>query len=850
MNAILAYFIPDYIIEAGGLELRKAQIAIKATLFLLAWSPPTMIFIVAVSGPTETVAVMAVASIGFAIAPFMLRWTGSLTVMSNFVFLPLYMEMTWFAIANGGLHGQSLTSLIYLPIMALVFQNRRSALGWLGIALATWTALFIAELAGHQFPQQDVDEVVLSASRLLELGSAGIMVFALVSLKDTMQDWLMSSLRHREAETAAIIETAPDGIIGLALDGTVISSNAAAQKIFGREGVGLAGMSIFALIPSLSPDTLYARRTSPLADGSNAEHEGRSDHGAIPIEIALGQTSAGETTTFVLVVRDITERKKAEEDLVRARDAAQEASRAKSSFLANMSHELRTPLNAVIGYSEMIMEEIDTVREDGDEGAEIVEQFVPDLARIRGAGKHLLSIINDILDLSRIEAGKMTIHVEFFDLDELLEDIVSTVKPLADKNGNRVELVRSDDAQHFMRSDVTKVRQILFNLISNACKFTQNGSVRLIVEHDERTASTVFRVRDTGIGMNAEQMARIFDAFAQADSSTTREFGGTGLGLTITHHFCNLLGGSIDVTSEPGSGTEFVVRLASDLGPTQALEDQEASAPATTAGGTDSDSSSHADANAQDTVLVVDDDPIMRDLLRRVLERDGFRVVTAASGAEGLVMARELRPCAITLDVMMPAMDGWTMLARLKDEPTLAAIPVVMVTMVSEPERGLALGAEHYLTKPLDRAELLAIMQRYRSDHEGAGHLLVVEDDEPTRSLMERILTQDGWTVTTANNGVEALEALERVTPALVLLDLMMPRMDGFEFLHRFRQDERHASIPVVVVTAKQLTPEDEARLSSGVSRVLAKGGSERDHLLNEVRNVVTRFAQAARSGP
>ncbi|MFP4600780.1 MAG: response regulator [Persicimonas sp.] len=646
-------------------------------------------------------------------------------------------------------------------------------------------------------------------------------------------------MRDKEAEARAVLETAPDGILTVDTDGEIISSNRAAARIFGRDRDEVIGKRIQNLVISLDADTL-TRANAATDFGASQVHTGvTTSEDTFPAEIAFGTLDAGHRDGVVLVLRDITERVEAEQELERARDEAIEASRAKSSFLANMSHELRTPLNAVIGYSEMIMEEIQFVQEADEPGAEIVAEFVPDLTRIRTAGKHLLSIINDILDLSKIEAGKMTTHVELFDVRELLDDIVGTIRPLADKNGNDLQLTLGDEVR-FMRSDMTKVRQILFNLLSNACKFTENGQVELRAELDLQTERLVFQIVDDGIGMTEEQLETIFEAFTQADSSTTREFGGTGLGLTITSHFCALLGGDVDVESAPGEGTTFMVRLAADL----EGEADEIDSPSNEIGALEERSSAleQVSSSEGDIVLVIDDDPTMRDLLRRLLDREGFHVVTAASGSEGFLLAEQLQPSAITLDVMMPSMDGWTLLSKLKERPELADIPVVMVTMVSESARGYALGADHYLVKPVDRDQLVGILDSYRRAGEAAaGEVLLVEDDEPTRSLIRRTLEKDGWKVTEADNGQVGLDKLDQMQPDLVLLDLMMPKMDGFEFLRHFRQDDAYVDVPVVVVTAKVLTAEDEERLRAGVSEILAKDGSEQDRLLEEVREQVKR---------
>ncbi|QDG51265.1 response regulator [Persicimonas caeni] len=530
-----------------------------------------------------------------------------------------------------------------------------------------------------------------------------------------------------------------------------------------------------------------------------------------------------------------------QEELQQARDKAVEASRAKSAFLANMSHELRTPLNAVIGYSEMIKEEIEFMEEDEVEGVEQVTGFVPDLERIRTAGKHLLALINDILDLSKIEAGKMTTHVELFDVAELLDDIGGTIRPLANKNDNTLTIEVADELR-YMRSDTTKVRQILFNLLSNACKFTTGGSVVLRAARGADGTQVEFTVEDTGVGMSPEQLDKVFEAFTQADSSTTREFGGTGLGLTITSHFCSLLGGSIAVESTPGEGSTFTVKLSADL-------DGQADGDAEASTGGDARSQPRLSGGDGEVVLVIDDDPTMRDLLQRVLEREGFQVATAANGSEGLLLAEQLAPDVITLDVMMPSMDGWTLLAKLKEHPELSATPVVMITMVSESKRGYALGADHFLVKPVDREQLLDVLQPYRSADSAAaeageaGEVLLVEDDEPTRSLIGRVLAKEGWQIVEAENGQVGLEKLAESDPDLVLLDLMMPKMDGFEFLRHFREDDAYADVPVVVVTAKELTAEDEERLRTGVSEILAKGGRDQDALLDEVRQQVRKVA-------
>ncbi len=527
-------------------------------------------------------------------------------------------------------------------------------------------------------------------------------------------------------------------------------------------------------------------------------------------------------------------------ELAVARDQALEASRAKSTFLANMSHELRTPMNAIIGYSEMLAEEAAELGQ---------EDFVPDLQKILAAGKHLLGLINDILDLSKIEAGRMELYLETFDLQTMIHDVATTIQPLVAKKANTLKV---EAAPHLgvMRADLTKVRQALFNLLSNASKFTENGTITLTVQRESDRSGVaeqrsggageqesrgaplpgdwiIFSVSDTGIGMTPEQMGRLFQAFTQADASTTRKFGGTGLGLTITRHFCQMMGGDVIVESEPGQGTTFIIRL-----PAEVREKAPEAAPAGT------EAIAAPPQNGACTVLVIDDEPTVGELMKRYLNKEGYRAEVATGGREGLRLARELRPDAITLDVMMPDMDGWAVLAALKSDPELADIPVIMLTIMDQKNLGYALGAADYLTKPIDRDRLSAVLHRYRC---GAPEcpILLVEDDAPTREMMRRTLEKEGWLVIEAENGRVGLERLLRQKPELILLDLMMPEMDGFEFVTHLRQREDWRQIPVVVVTAKELTPEDRLRLNGHVEKVLQKGAYSREALLSEVRDLV-----------
>ena len=388
-----------------------------------------------------------------------------------------------------------------------------------------------------------------------------------------------------------------------------------------------------------------------------------------------------------------------------AKEAAEAANQSKSAFLANMSHELRTPLNAIIGYSEMLEE---------DAQASGQKEFVSDLQKIRSSGKHLLGLINDVLDLSKVEAGKMKLFLETFDVANLVEEVVATAAPLVEKNGNRLEVRCAADVGQ-IREDVTKVRQVLLNLLSNAAKFTEKGAVSLEVarEQDVTGSWVVFRVRDTGIGMTPEQTGKLFQAFTQADGSTMRKYGGTGLGLALSRKFCVMMGGDINVESAAGKGSTFIVRLPGDI----ENYDGEATSIRLRLPGRRREESREAGAAPATgkTLLVIDEDPAVRQLMERLASREGYELVAAASGEEGLKLAREKRPDLITLEVVMPGIDGWTVLRTLKSDRELSGIPVVMVSISDDRDRGLAMGAADYFVKPVDRDRLAEILAAYRS---------------------------------------------------------------------------------------------------------------------------------------
>jgi len=522
---------------------------------------------------------------------------------------------------------------------------------------------------------------------------------------------LFMAAQQQRQYFAELVRNSPVAIVTLDPDHRVVSCNPAFEELYGYAADEITGQSLDDLITTESTRASAVSYTQQAGDHAvrGIGQRRRKDGTLVDVEVlAVPVIVGGKRVGMMGLYHDITE-------LLKTRRAAEEANAAKSHFLASMSHELRTPLNAILGYSEMM-------QEDAEDAGHT--ELIPDLQRVQAAGRHLLTLINEVLDLSKIEAGKMELYLEEVDIAKLMGDVATTVQPLVERNGNRLEVIQRNPPGS-MQADATRLRQVLLNLLSNASKFTERGVISL--ESERTGGAMVFRVRDTGIGMTPEQLGRLFEAFAQAEASTSSKYGGTGLGLALSRRFCQLMGGDVTVTSEVAKGSTFTATI-----PLRAAEEPAGTAMTAHAGGLG-------------CVLLIDDDAGARNILRRILGKVGYRVIEAASGDTGLRLAAEHRPDAITLDVVMPGMDGWAVLAALKADPALAGIPVIMVTIMDEMHLGYMLGADDYLTKPINRRRLAAAIQKHAGGRS---------------AKLDQTLTREGWSVAEAGTLVPRIQDL------------------------------------------------------------------------------------------
>jgi PAS domain S-box-containing protein len=517
------------------------------------------------------------------------------------------------------------------------------------------------------------------------------------------------------------------------------------------------------------------------------------------------------------------------DELALARDRALEASRTKSTFVANMSHELRTPLNAIIGYSEMLQEDAALLG---------LDNFGGDLQKIYRSGKHLLDLINDILDMTKIEAGKLEIYYDDFDVPMLIWEAGQTIQPLLLKNNNHLE-IECDRQLGGIRADMTRLRQVLLNVLSNACKFTKSGVIKVQVNRQNSALgeSFCFTISDTGIGISPENLQKLFQPFNQADSSTTRLYGGTGLGLAISHRLCQMMSGDITVISDLGIGSTFTICLPVDCESASKNPRKQAQNSASNLSASPKHRSRETDNPQQNkpSVLVIAGDSMLHQSTHSYFNHLGVSLYSSSNAEDGMQLVYQILPDAIILDMQTPSMIGWEVLKELKSQPLTSGIPIILLTLNDENHDNYEAGANDYLFKPIDRDRLITIVEKYRAEQRSELSVLVIEDDLNTRAMLKRMLEKENCIVSEAQDGYAALEVMTQNIPQLILLDLMMPNVDGFEFMHLLRLRQDTPSIPIIIITAKDLTNEDNTRLSGSVQKILQKPNYSYPQLLEEI---------------
>jgi signal transduction histidine kinase/CheY-like chemotaxis protein len=505
-------------------------------------------------------------------------------------------------------------------------------------------------------------------------------------------------------------------------------------------------------------------------------------------------------------------------ELEQAREQANRQNVAKSQFLASMSHELRTPLNAILGYAMLLHED---ALETGDSSA------AADLDRIQVAGRSLLAIINDILDLAKIESGKSVIERGVVNIRDLVENVVRSCPP-ASRNGNDFEVDVSADAG-ILIGDGGKVRQCLLNLLQNAFKFTHKGQVTLKVEptFQSTVAGIAFSVRDSGIGIDAAHQETLFEAFDRADSGTASKFGGAGLGLAITRRLARMMSGDCHVESEKNEGSTFTLWIP--LSPHG--EEQKCATPVA------AQVARPVERGSNPVALIIDDDESALDLMRRWLERNGYDVVAATDAESGLVLAREQRPDLILLDALLPGRSGYDMLPELSADPRLRRTPVILVTIDDDRARGLASGACDYLRKPLTEGRLLSVVDLYRA--RSSGDVLVIDDDDDAAELIKRSVEQIGFSSRRASDGLEGISMASEARPAAIVLDLLMPGLNGFEVIDRLSANKSLADVPLIVVSGCEISLPEHRRLEAAGHRFFTKGAATPREIVQSLREMV-----------
>jgi signal transduction histidine kinase/CheY-like chemotaxis protein len=663
---------------------------------------------------------------------------------------------------------------------------------------------------------------------LIAVGAAGTLLYQARRAQ-------AASVRTR-ALLADVIERAP---VGLALIDGDLRISQINRMLSALAPNGLAvGQPLRAALPAIGQRleeraALAVARRKGWADESaedvlEAEQAGTMRYYKADVfPVLLPAEGGGERPGAGIVLSDMTRQREWEMELEEAKDEAEAANRAKSAFLANMSHELRTPLSAVLGYCELIEEDL---RDLGE------ERVLTDLNKIALNAKHLLQLINDVLDLSKIEARKMDVHVEEFSLSKLFTEIEAATGSLIAKQSNAL-VIDSGQNNRVLVTDDLKLKQILLNLIGNAAKFTTNGTIALKAETTDMngTLHARFTVTDTGIGMSAEQLSHLFQRFTQADQSTTRKYGGTGLGLALSRALTIMLGGTIEVDSKQGEGTRFTVTIPERYEkPTLEAEPVEDIAEPLAPRASRPD---HA------PVLIVDDDPQARELLSRHLAKEGFAIESATNGKEALTALAKHRPLAVLLDVLMPGMDGWRVLKEIRANPGTADIPVFMQTVLDDENFSYALGATGHLKKPVKRKDIAeALRGIVRED--AADDIIVLDDDVGASSRLKRLLAKDGWEVKLIASAEDALKAVSERRPKLILVDLVMPGMDGYAFIRKLKENPLNRDIPLIVMTGEDIRSPRVRSLKKDTAGIIQKGSTTMAELVADLR----RFADGESS--
>lgn len=695
-------------------------------------------------------------------------------------------------------------------------------------------------------PQPQSSSAVAGAGESVQSQQAGQGEFEYLTSVVTQTAELLTKqsevLRESEMKFRSVAQSAHDAIVSADQRGNIIAWNTGAERIFGYQEAEVLGKTLTMLMPAryqaAHEQGLERMRVGGEAKilGKTTELAGHRKSGQeFPLQLSLSSWKTGEGTFYTAIISDITERKRAEEalqaltaslehkvrertaELAVARDQALTATQHKSEFLANMSHELRTPLNAVIGFSEVLLEKM---------FGEINRKQEEYLGDILGSGRHLLALINDILDLAKIESGHMELDLGTFELPAVLTSTFMLIRERAKRHSINVSLDIDQRLGRFT-ADERKLKQILLNLLSNAVKFTPDEgalSLKAVLQDDGVEIS----VTDSGIGIEPEFQQKIFDEFFQVGDHLQKHEG-TGLGLAVTKKYIELHGGWIRVQSAKGQGSIFTFTLPvlpapeKRSTPTRALPD--------------------AQPNADiPLVLVVEDDPVAAKLLSIYLMEAGFSVEVAADGDAGLEKAKTLRPALITVDILIPKIDGWELLTRLKADQATASIPVVVVSIIDERGRGFSLGATDYLLKPVDREVLVRVIQRVvRSNARGqrGRSVLVIDDDPVILELMDAVLRPEGFEILKAINGGHGLQIARERNPDLVVLDLLMPEMNGFEVVDQMQGSPETAAIPIVVLTNKSLSREEKDRLNGRIIAIRQKSEFKRADFVAQVRSLL-----------